>query len=372
MIRYNRTVFFNSVRLKLFSTLTQEQVDGLSFLLDQFEIHSAQWKRTGHKAYALATTAHETAFSFQPIEEAYYLGSRAKAVQKTFRYYPYFGRGFVQLTWKSNYTKATTELRRQMPRLISDFEEKTGKIFNLTLYPEQALDPHIAFGVMTLGMNQGWFRKGHRLETYINATNSNYYAAREIINGDKTKVEKGQTVSIGRRIARTASLFEACLRLAEVEDSSALLPAPSEITDADASAAVPATDTPPATENDATDAANANDAASTPEPKTVEPPPSDGTSEQTKTVSILGVAVPSAGVILTGAVQWINDGVVDLKEIIIAISSNFKYVLLLSGIVIVFFGLKKLYMQITLWLEMYFKASKNYNDVEVQKNSHSQ
>ena len=54
-------------------------------------------------AGVLGTIAIETASSFKPIEEAFYLGSGADAFRKTLRYYPWYGRGYVQLTWQSNY-----------------------------------------------------------------------------------------------------------------------------------------------------------------------------------------------------------------------------------------------------------------------------
>lgn len=55
-------------------------------------------------AAALGTIAIETASSFQPVAEAYYLGANAESWRRAnLRYYPFYGRGFIQLTWEGNY-----------------------------------------------------------------------------------------------------------------------------------------------------------------------------------------------------------------------------------------------------------------------------
>lgn len=49
----------------------------------------------------LGTIAVETAHTFEPVREAYWLPESWRAAN--LRYYPWYGRGFVQLTWQSNY-----------------------------------------------------------------------------------------------------------------------------------------------------------------------------------------------------------------------------------------------------------------------------
>lgn len=172
-MKFNRDKFFTGVKERLDSTLTQEQVDGYNSLLDGFESYP-QWTDIRHIAYAFATTFHETAQSMQPVEECYYLGAKAKAAQKRLRYYPYFGRGYVQLTWKSNY-------------------ERAGKALGVDLinHPELALDPGNAFAVMTHGMHEAWFTK-YKLTSFINRTECDYLNARKIINGlDKAGLIEG-------------------------------------------------------------------------------------------------------------------------------------------------------------------------------------
>ncbi len=215
-MKFDRKKFFDGIKARIDSTLEQEQVDGLNFLLDHFE-SDPHWTDIRHIAYAFGTTAHETAHSFQPVEEGYYLEApHGKAFllkfQKGLRYYPYFGRGFVQLTWESakikNYSKATRELRKQMPALVLQFEAETGKVFDLVKNPEQAMHPLIAFAVMTLGMFQGWFT-GKDFGDYIKGAKCDYIDARRIINGtDKA----GPIAQLARR-------FEEILRASLIDSA---------------------------------------------------------------------------------------------------------------------------------------------------------
>jgi hypothetical protein len=108
----------------------------------------------------LATTYHETAHTMQPIEE---IGrGRGRPYGNT----PYYGRGFVQLTWEDNY-------------------RKMGNLLNVDLLnnPEKAMDMKIATQIMFEGMIQGSFTNGkHYLAKYFNEL-SDWYNARRIING---------------------------------------------------------------------------------------------------------------------------------------------------------------------------------------------
>ncbi len=52
-------------------------------------------------ACAVATTAIETASTFKPVKEAFWLSEAWR--QANLRYYPYFGRGLIQLTWEASY-----------------------------------------------------------------------------------------------------------------------------------------------------------------------------------------------------------------------------------------------------------------------------
>ena len=107
-MKFDRKKFFEGFRNKIDDSIEQEQVTGIEFLLGEME-NDPHWRDVRHIAYALATIYHETAGSMQPVEEGYYLGSktRVKAFQKTLRYYPYFGRGYVQLTGQPRRSRTT-------------------------------------------------------------------------------------------------------------------------------------------------------------------------------------------------------------------------------------------------------------------------
>lgn len=170
-MRFDRKQFFDGIKDRIDATLDQQQVNGLEFLLTAIE-NDPIWTDIRHIAYALATTFHETAGSFQPVEEGYYLGSKAKvkAFQKTLRYYPYYGRGYVQLTWETvkipNYSKVSKALG-------IDFVKN----------PDLVMKPEYAYSIMAIGMHQGWFT-GKKFSNYISGSKCDYVGARRIINGD--------------------------------------------------------------------------------------------------------------------------------------------------------------------------------------------
>jgi putative chitinase len=53
---------------------------------------------------------------------------------------------------------------------------------DLATNPDDALDPDIAYEVMSYGMRNGSFSPGNTLSTYINARTCDYLGARRIIN----------------------------------------------------------------------------------------------------------------------------------------------------------------------------------------------
>lgn len=202
-MKFNRKKFFDGFKANIDSSLEQEQVNGLEFLLSKME-DDPLWRDVRHIAYAFATTGHETAWSFQPVEEGYYLGSKAKVVafQKSLRYYPYFGRGYVQLTWETkkipNYSKASKALG-------VDFVNK----------PELVMVPENAYKILTLGMHQGWFT-GKKLTDFISGSKVDYKNARKIINGlDKATL-----------IAGYAKQFESILRASLITSKEEKIVAP--------------------------------------------------------------------------------------------------------------------------------------------------
>lgn len=115
-------------------------------------------------AYVLATAQWETAHTMEPVREAYWLSETWR--KNNLRYYPWYGRGFVQLTWEDNYRRAQKEL---------------GLGTMLTDNPDAAMDPEIAADILVLGMKEGWFT-GEKLSDYITLQRSDFRNARRIVN----------------------------------------------------------------------------------------------------------------------------------------------------------------------------------------------
>jgi hypothetical protein len=185
--RFNAGAFYDSIRQSLFGgVLTQSQVDGHNLLgracgifkLDPFIQQSA---------YVLATAYHETSRTMQPIEE--YGGPSTS-------YAPWFGRGYVQLTWEENYQTQQSKMMAQAETLdMYGIPWKVHEDWNLALNP--ATSAIITVG----GMLDGDFT-GVGLPNYINTTSIDYVNARRIVNG----TDKADT------IAGYASKYETALR----------------------------------------------------------------------------------------------------------------------------------------------------------------
>lgn len=142
-----------------------------------------------YTAYALATSYLETAHTMQPIKElggtAYYTrmydikGQRPAKAKELGNLavgdgakYP--GRGYVQLTGKKNYAKATAKLRAM------------GLDVDLVQNPDLAMRPDVAALVMAIGMKEGWFttrKLSDDLPPAGVATVPQFVASRDIING---------------------------------------------------------------------------------------------------------------------------------------------------------------------------------------------
>jgi putative chitinase len=161
------SAFFNAVRKPLFSRLTASQVEGHEQIIKVMQERNVPlpWA-----AYILATAYHETAKKMQPVREG--LNASDAWRKKNLRYYPWYGRGHVQLTWEENYKKADKEL---------------GLGGALAKNADLALDPEISAEVMVRGMIDGWFsgdKKGrHTLTRHITTgTKAQFRNARRIVN----------------------------------------------------------------------------------------------------------------------------------------------------------------------------------------------
>jgi putative chitinase len=198
----DRKTFFGAYRQR-FKALSVSQVDGLDFLLTSIEADAALWSPyqqlsipVDQGAYLFATVKHETVDLFQPIDEV----GGSKYFEQLYGYRTakgmelgntqagegarYHGRGYVQLTGKANYARATSDLLTHYPELVEKFEKSSNPItrFDLVAHPDQAKEPAIAYAVMSYGMRHGRFT-GHKLADYFTATRQDPNGARQIING---------------------------------------------------------------------------------------------------------------------------------------------------------------------------------------------
>lgn len=189
-----------------FRPLSAPQVQGYEDILNEGERRKTPLK---HLAYILATTHHETGGKFQPVEENlnYTSAARIRAVWPTrfpttagaepytrnpqhlanFVYggrmgnnatgdgWKYRGRGYVQITGKSNYIK-----------------------FGIEADPDMALDSGVSTKILFDGMERGLFT-GAKLSDY-----DNYVDMRRIVNGNDA----------ASKIASLASRYEAALTAA--------------------------------------------------------------------------------------------------------------------------------------------------------------
>lgn len=114
-------------------------------------------------AYILATAFWETARTMKPVEEAFWLSDEWR--KKNLRYYPWHGRGYVQITWERNYKSAAAKL--QIP-----FDKD----------PTLAMVPKHAVKILVAGSMEGWFT-GKALPDYISKSNCDFVNARKVING---------------------------------------------------------------------------------------------------------------------------------------------------------------------------------------------
>jgi len=186
----NRGTFFALARNAPFPGVFahQEQVDGLNVILDEWDkraLTELSWL-----AYMLATAFHETARWMQPVIEtrqgseasnpsvdiaiarldhAWAAGKLGSVRSPYWRKDPsglsWLGRGFVQLTFKTNYLNA---------------QARSG--IKCADNPDLMLQAAPAATVMFDGMIGGWFT-GKKLADYLGAGKHDYFNSRRIING---------------------------------------------------------------------------------------------------------------------------------------------------------------------------------------------
>jgi putative chitinase len=162
----DQKTFFDSVRGTLFEGhMSPGQVAGMVAIINEWDATYGDAADPRWLAYAFATTFHETAQTMEPIREFglgrnYPYGKPDPITHQT-----YYGRGFVQLTWKANYARQANKLR-----------------VDLVGTPDLAMDAPTAAKVLLGGMVAGDFT-GATLGHYFNDTADDPVNARRIING---------------------------------------------------------------------------------------------------------------------------------------------------------------------------------------------
>lgn len=184
------TQFFSLLRKGILApSLSSTEVEGCNAILA-----AMSGLPIAYCAYGFATAFHETNSTMQPVREAYWLSEDYR--RRNLSYYPFYGRGFVQLTHRTNY---------------EDADRKLGLGGTLITNLDRALEFEIAAAVMRRGMLEGWFRadkqgRRHTFERHLPADRSaqveEFIAARAIINGGADQA---------LRIARYALQFQAAL-----------------------------------------------------------------------------------------------------------------------------------------------------------------
>lgn len=176
----NPSVFYDYIRGdvgELFPTMQTAQLEGCERLMKA----GAGKLPKSWMAYLLATVYHETAKRMQPVREG--LNASDAWRKRHLRYYPWYGRGDIQLTWERNYRKAGEAIGVD---LIAD--------------PDLALDPKNSAQIAVCGMIEGWFT-GKKLRDYIPAAanRDHYKNARRIINGtDKDDLIAGYALEFDK------------------------------------------------------------------------------------------------------------------------------------------------------------------------------
>lgn len=205
MDKIDREFFYAGWRLH-FGKLQQPLVDRVNYLLDKFDA-STVFDTKAKISYALATIKRETAETYAPVKEGYWITKNR--VQSLYNYYyknnraalktifpaglagtNYLGRGYVQATHNYNAQK---------------LQNRTGKPYLSN--PDLLLEPDNAFEAMEVGMNEGIYT-GKKLSNYFTDGAYDFYGARRIING----------LDAAKEIADNAEIFFNIIKFENVEN----------------------------------------------------------------------------------------------------------------------------------------------------------
>lgn len=214
-MRIDESKFFAGIR-SLFRPMSQEQVDCIKAILGAWVYRYHRDTSIPQFAAVLATAYHETARTMRPLHE---YGDRARFMRM---YDPsgarpkvaatlgntqvgdgalFAGRGYVQLTGRGNYRKATQKLRALgIIGADIDFERDPGMV----------MQPEYALPILFIGMEQGWFT-GRKLDTIVDDRvdgneEAQFVRSRSIINGtDREKLIAGYAMTFLRALVASVT-----------------------------------------------------------------------------------------------------------------------------------------------------------------------
>lgn len=186
---FNRDIFFKEYREQFGKISLARTVNGIDDLLDDLQSDPLLKNDLNAMAYILATVYHETNTAMIPTAE--YLQKRldtpsrraVRALQDRYYHTGFYGRGYVQLTWKKNYLTMSRLLKQYKPDLY-------GKMLDgfLVLNPDLLLTQQISYDVLVIGMLEGAFSStGKGLKYYTDS--QDFIGARQTVNiQDKDKM----------------------------------------------------------------------------------------------------------------------------------------------------------------------------------------
>lgn len=172
--------FFGKVLRRQYTNASEDGLESLMYFIESDE----EWDNLGtdrvalaQVAYFLATIGWETGWTFLPVVEKRASSRQPdiKQIQDRYWHTGYYGRGYIQLTWKDNY-------------------EKMGKVVGLDLVrnKDKVIEPSVSYAIASEGMRKGLFRRYKdgsqvKLSDYINDNSIDFVNARNVVNGDTGK-----------------------------------------------------------------------------------------------------------------------------------------------------------------------------------------
>lgn len=123
----------------------------------------------------------------------------------------FHGRGLVQTTGRTNYTRWTD-------RLTKEGVTHNGQPVDLVGHPEQAADPEIAARMAVQGMRDGGFTR-YKMGDFINDKKTDYVGARRVINGqDEAQEIADQATSYQRIMERHSGDYSSMILAAQMRN----------------------------------------------------------------------------------------------------------------------------------------------------------